>query len=205
MHDELLAGLQKITRDCDLHAESKRALPRLSKHVRFGSIESSKSISRKRKHSKVRDLGEKVTETNKMAEPKEAADVARLFKKMLDGTPKPQMGRFLIYEEYGAMYAEMLEASVTVSRTLSDWDVFERGVEALVHHVLQPNLAARGHKKGLTLEDLLIKVRCSTTLPSSKLTQLAPRSLFKGSAGIHCYLQTFKVTVRQWTIQKPII
>ena len=107
-----------------------------------------------------------------MAEPNEAADIARLFSKTLSGTSEPQMGKFLIYEEYGAMYAEVVDASASVSRSMPDWVVFERGIEALVHHVLQPGSTPRAEKKGLTLEDLLIKVRDIEPYSLSELTEL---------------------------------
>ncbi len=159
LHEDILKGLKAITQDCIASARGRRSLPRLAKHVRFGSVESLRSTSQRRMRSKFHGSEENFKENSRLAEPKEAAEVAVLFGKMLRGASKPQTGKFFVYEEYGAMYAEMLQTCAAASRTIADWDVFERGMEALVHHVLQPYATPKGDKKGLTLEDLLIKVR----------------------------------------------
>ena len=158
LHDEILSGLRSITKECLLPMEGKRVLPKLAKHVRFESMDSVRSKSWGRKSLKFHAFSDHAKGRDAKAEPKEAAAVASMFGKMLGGTASRQMGRFSVYEEYGAKYAEMSQACASASRSLPDWGVFERGIEALVHHVLGREHAHKGDKKGLTLEDLLIKV-----------------------------------------------
>jgi len=71
-----------------------------------------------------------------------------------------QLSRLLeIYEEYGAKYESMLRNMASLSKTMPNWSVYERGIEALMNSLIPQNNGAEGSKKGLTLEDLLIKVR----------------------------------------------
>ena len=158
LHEEILSGLKSIIQECIAPMEGRRTLPKLAKHVRFESIDSLRSIAKSRKSLKVQGLGDPKRLPDPIAEPKEAAAVANLFGKMLGGAATTQMGKFSVYEEYGAKYAEILQACASASRTIPDWEVFERGIEALVHLVLQQDQIFKGDKKGLTLEDLLIKV-----------------------------------------------
>ncbi|KAL6714072.1 hypothetical protein ACLMJK_008566 [Lecanora helva] len=100
--------------------------------------------------------------------PQEAAKVARIFDSMVCATLllKPrsnlihceQLPRFFLYEEYGAKYELMLQSMGSLSKTLPTWSSYERGIESLVHSLLPQNGGTLGSKKGLTFEDLLIKV-----------------------------------------------
>ena len=47
----------------------------------------------------------------------------------------------------------------SLSKTMPNWAAYERGIEALVNSLVPSNSCTDDNKKGLTLEDLLIKVR----------------------------------------------
>ena len=68
------------------------------------------------------------------------------------------MSRFFVYEEYGARYESMLKLVASISKAIPSWWAYERGIEALVNSLMSKNSAEEKNKKGLTLEDLLIKV-----------------------------------------------
>ena len=63
-----------------------------------------------------------------------------------------------MYEEYGAKYESMLRKMTSSSRAMPNWSAYERGIEGLVNALLPQSNDADGSKKGITLEDLLIKV-----------------------------------------------
>lgn len=46
-----------------------------------------------------------------------------------------------------------------LSKIIPNWSTYERGIEALVNSLFQQDGFIEGSKKGLTHEDLLIKVR----------------------------------------------
>ena len=52
----------------------------------------------------------------------------------------------------------MLQLVASTSRSIPNWWAFERGIEALMNSLLPKKAIDDGNKKGLTLEDLLIKV-----------------------------------------------
>ncbi len=68
------------------------------------------------------------------------------------------MFRFFVYEEYGAKYELMLRDLTSTSRTIPNWHAYERGVEALANSLTSTNTPGEVSRKGLTFEDLLIKV-----------------------------------------------
>ena len=70
-----------------------------------------------------------------------------------------KLPRFFVYEEYGARYESTLQLVASTSKSIPNWWAFERGIEALMNSILPKNNKEEGSKKGLTLEDLLIKVR----------------------------------------------
>ena len=47
----------------------------------------------------------------------------------------------------------------SLSKTMSGWSAYERGIEALVNILVPQSSGVDDNKKDLTLEDLLIKVR----------------------------------------------
>ena len=77
-----------------------------------------------------------------------------------------QLKRFFLYEEYGAKYESMLRNMAMLSKIIPNWSTYERGIEALVNSLIPRNGVLQGSKKGLTHEDLLIKVE--DTAPSSE-------------------------------------
>lgn len=68
------------------------------------------------------------------------------------------MTRFFVYEEYGAKYESMLHDMAMTSKQIPTWHAYERGIEALAHSLISSNSYGRTNRKGLTFEDLLIKV-----------------------------------------------
>ncbi|KAL9015964.1 MAG: hypothetical protein Q9185_006662 [Variospora sp. 1 TL-2023] len=67
------------------------------------------------------------------------------------------LGRFFIYEEYGAQYQLMLRDMVLTSKSISNWQAFERSIEALANSLAPTSGSEDSAKKGLAFEDLLIK------------------------------------------------
>lgn len=80
------------------------------------------------------------------------------------------MSRFFIYEEYGAQYESMLRDMTSTSKTIPNWHVYERGIEALANSLASTNNCSTPTKKGLTFEDLLIKARGKVFLKRHILT-----------------------------------
>jgi len=68
------------------------------------------------------------------------------------------MTRFFVYEEYGAKYESMLRDMATTSKQIPNWHAYERGIEALAHSLTSSSPRGGTNRKGLTFEDLLIKV-----------------------------------------------
>ncbi len=74
------------------------------------------------------------------------------------------MMRFFVYEEYGAKYELMLRDLTSTSRSIPNWHAYERGIEALANSLASSSTQGEICRKGLTFEDLLIKVRRSIGL-----------------------------------------
>lgn len=70
-----------------------------------------------------------------------------------------QLRRFFLYEEYGAKYESMLRNMAMLSKIIPNWSTYERGIEALVNSLFPRHGVLDRSKKGLTHEDLLIKVK----------------------------------------------
>ena len=68
------------------------------------------------------------------------------------------MSRFVVYEEYGATYEKTIRDVATAAKNVKNWDVYQRGFEALANMLAPEKLRSLGDKKGLTVDDLLIKV-----------------------------------------------
>ena len=66
------------------------------------------------------------------------------------------MSRFFVYEEYGARYQSVARSLAAVSRAVPTWIAYERGIVALANSLGCTN--GDGGRRGLTFEDLLIKV-----------------------------------------------
>ncbi|KAG8533674.1 uncharacterized protein KY384_001415 [Bacidia gigantensis] len=153
LHEELLIHMKLfLSEPCSKAAQSP------SKHRRSNSSENDSKSGKNGKRDSHKSLRSKESlwfRQNKAqalaSEPKEAADIARVFGNM--------MPRFFIYEEYGARYETMLQLVASTSKTIPNWWAFERGIEALMNSLLPKQHIEERQKKGLTLEDLLIKVR----------------------------------------------
>lgn len=68
------------------------------------------------------------------------------------------MSRFFVYEEYGAKYEMMIKDIASTYRTIPQWDIYQKGLEALASSVASINSQQNGLKKSLTIGDLLVKV-----------------------------------------------
>ena len=68
------------------------------------------------------------------------------------------MIRFFVYEEYGAKYESMVREMAATSKHIPNWHAYERGIEALANSLISSSSHQGTNRKGLTFEDLLIKV-----------------------------------------------
>ncbi|KAE9381477.1 hypothetical protein N431DRAFT_476300 [Stipitochalara longipes BDJ] len=83
------------------------------------------------------------------AEPKVAAEAARVFAK--------KMNRFFVYEEYGAKYELMIKDVASTYRTMPQWEMYQKGLEALASSLASINSQHDKSKKALTIGDLVCK------------------------------------------------
>lgn len=67
------------------------------------------------------------------------------------------MKRFFAYEEYSAQFESVSGELESSHRTISAWNDYERGIEALSTTLVSDNKKDSSGRKGLTLADLLIK------------------------------------------------
>jgi hypothetical protein len=70
-----------------------------------------------------------------------------------------QMHRFFAYEEYGAKYEIMVKDVASTYRTLPQWELYQKGLEALAASLSSVNVQHGQPNKSLTVGDLLVKVR----------------------------------------------
>jgi hypothetical protein len=68
------------------------------------------------------------------------------------------MKHFFIYEEYGAKYEIMIKDVSTAYRTMPQWEIYQKGLEALASSLASTNSHQDNSKKALTTGDLLVKV-----------------------------------------------
>ncbi|KAI9730456.1 MAG: hypothetical protein M1818_008151 [Claussenomyces sp. TS43310] len=68
-----------------------------------------------------------------------------------------QMHRFFAYEEYGAKYEMLVKDVASTYRTIPQWDIYQKGLEALAASVASINNQKDHSKKSLTVGDLLVK------------------------------------------------
>lgn len=68
------------------------------------------------------------------------------------------MKEFLIYEEYAGKYESMANQLACAYKELPTKEIVERGIEVLAHALQPLDARAEDGKKGLTFQDLLIKV-----------------------------------------------
>lgn len=102
------------------------------------------------------------------AEPKVAAEVARMFgnkvrclapMRRILFTISSQLSRFFVYEEYGAKYELMIRDVAAMYRTMPQWEVYQKGFEALASSLASINNQHDNSKKALSIGDLLVKAR----------------------------------------------
>lgn len=72
-----------------------------------------------------------------------------------------QLHRFFLYEEYGAKYELMIRDVSSAYRTMPQWEVYQKGLEALASSLNAVNRQddVSISRKALTVGDLLVKVR----------------------------------------------
>ena len=75
------------------------------------------------------------------------------------------MNRFFIYEEYGAKYEIMIKDVASAYRTIPQWEVYQKGLEALALSLASINSQSDNSKKSMTIGDLLVKVSCYPSHP----------------------------------------
>ncbi|KAH0542149.1 hypothetical protein FGG08_003449 [Glutinoglossum americanum] len=157
LHEELFCELyQVISGSSRNHMRPEGASGAQSRgHLRWRSLdvlpEAGGELRNIRKARRSADYGRPVNKhsVTPTAEPKVAADVARVFDKM--------MKRFFTYEEYGAKYELMLQDVASTYKTVPSWQAYEKGIESLASFLTSINNREAYSKKGLTFSDLLIK------------------------------------------------
>ncbi|TVY19858.1 Phosphatidylinositol 3,4,5-trisphosphate-dependent Rac exchanger 1 protein [Lachnellula arida] len=144
LHEELLGDLHRVVPHSeytqpDYHESSLSLLP--NGHHRWRSLDA------------VPENGRGSSWLQKIpgltAEPKVAAEVARIF--------GSKLSRFFIYEEYGAKYELMIRDTATMYRTMPQWEVYQKGFEALASSLSSMNSQHGSSKKALAIGDLLVK------------------------------------------------
>jgi hypothetical protein len=68
------------------------------------------------------------------------------------------MHRFFAYEEYGAKYELMVKDVASTYRTIPQWEVYQKGLEALAASLASINSQSEQSKRSMTVGDLLVKV-----------------------------------------------
>jgi hypothetical protein len=67
------------------------------------------------------------------------------------------MNLFFVYEEYGAKYELMIKDVASTYRTMPQWEMYQKGLEALASSLASINSQHDKSKKALTIGDLLVK------------------------------------------------
>lgn len=83
------------------------------------------------------------------------------------------MNRFFVYEEYGAKYELMIKDVASTYRTIPQWEIYQKGLEALAATLASINSKVDRNKKSLTIGDLLVKVRRWTKQFDDLLSRVA--------------------------------
>ncbi|KAL8866971.1 MAG: hypothetical protein Q9174_005962, partial [Haloplaca sp. 1 TL-2023] len=88
-------------------------------------------------------------EHSTMANTHKALEFAKIFESLTC--------RLHVYEEYGAKYELMLRDMATTAKSITNWQAFERCIESLANSLAASSVRDEPKRKGLSLEDLLIK------------------------------------------------
>ncbi|KAL8783323.1 MAG: hypothetical protein Q9213_004698 [Squamulea squamosa] len=150
LHQDLLAQIQHFVIE-----PMRRELPVQAKHNRRRSINGHHLTSAitglvhtaRTSYDRARPMSLKGDSAP--ADTNNVTEIAKVFGKML--------GRFFVYEEYGANYELMLREMSTTSKSIANWHAFERSIEALANSLASSSASEESTRKGLTFEDLLIK------------------------------------------------
>ncbi|MCJ1469436.1 hypothetical protein MMC07_008069 [Pseudocyphellaria aurata] len=165
LHEELLIQIRRVMPDSELKSDPDGSGPLKVKHTRWRSVDSpSAAIGAGTMHVARRSIETTWFGRPKrgvlVSEPREVAEVAKVFGRL--------MGRFFVYEEYGAKYESMLLEMTSTSKTIPNFQIYERGIEALAHSLASTSTRTSYSRKGMTFEDLLIKNTPSIDDPESR-------------------------------------
>lgn len=111
------------------------------------------------------------------------------------------MNHFFVYEEYGAKYELMIKDVASTYRTMPQWELYQKGLEALASSLASINSQHDKSKKALTIGDLLVKA--SNTPLSIVPPLLMPYSPSKEFAGIRFCSRNFSDKLPSVTV--PIL
>lgn len=154
LHEDLLVQIQHFVIEPAPHTV-RRDLPLHSKHNRRRSVNGHQIASA------ITGLVHTARTSIETARPSQSKgnptpldidnmiEVAKVFGNML--------GRFFVYEEYGAKYELMLREMSLISKSIPNWHAFERSIEALANSLASSSGSEESVRKGLAFEDLLIK------------------------------------------------
>ncbi|KAI4207062.1 MAG: hypothetical protein LQ346_000780 [Caloplaca aetnensis] len=156
LHEDLLRQLQDVMKESKPHVNSgRREMPAQLKqgrhHSNNGNRISSAVAGLVHAGRTSIDTARPTQEENQTTsiDTSKVVAVTKIFERML--------GRFFIYEEYGAQYELMLRDMALTSRSISNWHAFERSIEALANSLATSSGSEDSARKGLAFEDLLIK------------------------------------------------
>ncbi|KAL8723191.1 MAG: hypothetical protein Q9225_000457 [Loekoesia sp. 1 TL-2023] len=156
LHEDLLYQIQRIVRGLSQQTISaRREIPSQLKHRPLRSTEGNRVTSAVvgLVHAARTSIDTaRPTHTTTSSAPMDISSVAaitKIFERVL--------GRFFIYEEYGAQYELMLREMVLTSKSINNWHAFERSIEALANSLATSRGSEESTKKGLAFEDLVIK------------------------------------------------
>ncbi|KAL9615402.1 MAG: hypothetical protein Q9167_000230 [Letrouitia subvulpina] len=153
LHEDILYQMKQVLRGSEIAsgngAKSGKANARRGSFERPGVVPTALALVQSTRMSQEASRKAEFDRIQPSVESREVAEIARIFGRM--------MGRFFIYEEYGAKYELMLRDMAITSKSITNWNAFERSIEALANSLASPNTNDDNGRKGLTFEDLLIK------------------------------------------------
>ncbi|KAL9045639.1 MAG: hypothetical protein Q9214_001349 [Letrouitia sp. 1 TL-2023] len=153
LHEDILYQMKQVMSGSEIAssngAKSRETNVRRSSFERPGVAPTAPNLVQTTRMSQETSRKAELNRIRPSVEPREVAGIARIFGRM--------MGRFFIYEEYGAKYELMLRDMTVTSKSITNWNAFERSIEALANSLASSNTNDDNGRKGLTFEDLLIK------------------------------------------------
>jgi hypothetical protein len=176
LHERFLGELRSVVPRPDAIADRRVAgLVSGVRHAKWSGLDTrlrepnSKSVATR---NLLESVDSRIKSSKSMAaEPKEAADIARILLRMVRpaaplSNPETncfesnylQLPRFIVYEEYGVKYQLTSEDVELLRKSVSCWPMFNRGIEALSKSVASLNSREANANHCLTLHDLLMKV-----------------------------------------------